>query len=435
MNSNPVITHVCTYPGTGGAGIAALRLVKALAGHLPTIEIVGIPTASAGLHPLVKNPAYGRSPQEALWRRFRAWQCRHDQAIIQRSDAALTGFFTDRSAHGWSLGMCLKQSNLIHLHWVNDLIDYSFVLRRIPSSTPVVWTLHDMSAFTGGCCYDLGCQRFQDGCGCCPQLASEHSSDLSSQSLARRDRALQSILNRLHLVAPSNWMARMAASSRLMAGVPCRVIPNAVDLNSFHPRHRDAGRRQLGLDSGTAMLLFVAASVNNPVKGMATLVASLPQVMNSCQIQLEIACIGEQSDLSIHGVRTLGSVKDPNQLAEIYAAADLLVVPSLIDNFPNVIAEAHASGLPVIASAVGGIPEMVKRDVTGELVPPGDAKALGAAITTMLPKVITGRLVWSARCRAAAEERYAPERVAEEHLNLYKQALRTRSSFHSTAVS
>lgn len=435
MNSNPVVTHVCTYPGTGGAGIAALQLVNALAGHFPDIELVGIPPASATRHPLVKSPAYGRSPKEAVWRRIRAWQCRHDQARIQKCDAALTGFFTDRSPHGWSVAKGLEESDLVHLHWVNDLVDYSHVLRRIPSSVPVLWTLHDMSAFTGGCCYAFDCQRYQDGCGCCPQLASESASDLSSRSLARRERALQAILNRLHLVAPSTWMARIAASSKLMARMPCTVIPNAVDLNCFHPRHRDAGRRQLGLDTGTAMLLFVAASVNNPVKGMATLIASLPQVLKSCQIQLEIACIGSQSDLSIHGVRNLGSIKDPNQLAEIYAAADLLVVPSLIDNSPNVVAEAHASGLPVLASAVGGIPEMIKRGVTGELVPPSDPMALGVAITALLPKVITERLRWSARCREAAEDRYAPERVAVQHLDLYKQALRNRGSSHSTAVS
>jgi glycosyltransferase involved in cell wall biosynthesis len=214
----------------------------------------------------------------------------------------------------------------------------------------------------------------------------------------------------------------MAASSQLFSGVPCAVIPNAVDLTCFHPRYRDAARARLGLEPNTAVLLFVAASVSNPVKGMATLLAALPQVMAACPLPLTVACIGSQPDALPDGVRWLGHIDDPDQLAGLYAAADLLVAPSLIDNAPNVIAEAHACGLPVLASAVGGIPEMIKPGLTGELVPPADSAALAAAVTALLPLVMGERPAWSARCRAAAEERYAPGLVAASHLKLYNDA-------------
>jgi glycosyltransferase involved in cell wall biosynthesis len=335
----------------------------------------------------------------------------------------LAGFFTDRSPHGWPLAQALQLADLIHFHWVNDLLDYGHMLPRLPASVPVVWTLHDMSAFTGGCSYALDCQSFQYNCGHCPQLASDSADDLSARSLDRRARAVWAIRNRLHLIAPSAWMARMAASSKLFSGVPCAVIPNAVDLQSFHPRHRETARRQLGLEPNTAVLLFVAASVSNPVKGMATLLAALPQVMAACPLPLKVACIGSQPDALPEGVCWLGRIDDLDQLAGLYAAADLLVAPSLIDNAPNVIAEAHACGLPVLASAVGGIPEMIEPGLTGELVPAADSAALAAAVTALLPLVMGERPDWSARCRAAAEERYAPERVASQHLDLYRHAL------------
>jgi glycosyltransferase involved in cell wall biosynthesis len=122
-------------------------------------------------------------------------------------------------------------------------------------------------------------------------------------------------------------------------------------------------------------------------------------------------------------VRWLGRFSEPEALATLYAAADLLVVPSLIDNAPNVIAEAHACGLPVLASAVGGIPEMVEPGLTGELVPPTDSAALATAAAALLPAVMADRPAWSARCRAAAEDRYAPKLVASRHLDLYRHAV------------
>jgi glycosyltransferase involved in cell wall biosynthesis len=306
---------------------------------------------------------------------------------------------------------------------VNDLLDYAYVLPRISCSVPVVWTLHDMSPFTGGCCYALDCVGFQTGCGCCPQLASDRPDDLSARSSRRRARALRAIRSRLHLIAPSAWMARMAASSLLFAGLPCAVIPNAVDLACLHPRHRDAHRARLGLAPTTALLLFVAASVINPVKGMATLLAAIPQLQASCPVPLAVACIGSQPEGLPADVRWLGRIDDPDQLAGLYAAADLLVVPSLIDNAPNVIAEAHACGLPVLASAVGGIPEMIEPGRTGALVPPADSAALAVAASALLPAVMAERPAWSARCRAAAESRHAPELVAGRHIELYRHAL------------
>ena len=418
------VVHACTYPGSGGAGIAALRLIDALEPFTPQFELVGVCSDAATLHPHVHALVYGRSPLEAIWRRLRSRQCYSDQAIIRpASSTILAGFFTDRSAHGWALARAINQADLIHFHWVNDLLDYACVLPRIRPLVPLVWTLHDMSAFTGGCCYALNCDGFQQGCGTCPQLGSDLPTDFSSLSLKRRIRALHSVRDRLHLVAPSAWMAERATASEMFAGLPCTVIPNAVDLGIFHPRHRNLVRSELGLHQDTALLLFAAASLSNPVKGMETLISALPHVVDFCTAPVQIMCVGSESrDLSPH-VRSLGRITDQERLAGLYAAADLLIVPSLIDNAPNVIAEAHACGLPVLASAVGGIPEMIEPNLTGGLFPSADSAELAFAINRLLPAVMADRAIWSARCRAMAEQRYAPMHVAQRHLELYHDAL------------
>jgi glycosyltransferase involved in cell wall biosynthesis len=156
---------------------------------------------------------------------------------------------------------------------------------------------------------------------------------------------------------------------------------------------------------------------------MASLLGALPLLMATSNIPVQVACIGSVPDHLPDGVRSLGLIADSQQLAGLYAAADLLVVPSLMDNAPNVIAEAHACGLPVIASTVGGIPEMIESGSTGALVPAADRDALASAILELLPIVMSDRMRWRARCRATAEQRYAPEHVAREHLDLYHHAL------------
>ncbi|MEC9093456.1 MAG: hypothetical protein VX438_12160, partial [Planctomycetota bacterium] len=83
-----------------------------------------------------------------------------------------------------------KNIGLVHLHWVAFLLDYITFFRSLPVAIPVVWTLHDMNAFTGGCHYSAGCNRYKHGCGNCFQLANPSSDDLSAVTLENKKRAL-----------------------------------------------------------------------------------------------------------------------------------------------------------------------------------------------------------------------------------------------------
>jgi glycosyltransferase involved in cell wall biosynthesis len=179
----------------------------------------------------------------------------------------------------------------------------------------------------------------------------------------------------------------------------------------------------IDLDPGKAIVLFVADSIANHRKGMGTLLDALPSIQAYCTIPIQLACIGCKPDTLPESVRWLGQITETHELASIYAAADLLVVPSFIDNAPNVIAEAHACGLPVLASDVGGIPEMITPGFTGMLIPASDSSSLSAAVIQFLPNIVANRKDWATRCRATAEERYAPTHVADQHLQVYRRAL------------
>ena len=100
-------------------------------------------------------------------------------------------FRIDRSEYGSDVVTQLPPHHLLNLHWIADFVDYRAFFRSVPTSTPIVWTLHDMNAFTGGCHYDLGCERYRSQCGDCPQLQRSGPHDLSRQIWQRKKNALR----------------------------------------------------------------------------------------------------------------------------------------------------------------------------------------------------------------------------------------------------
>jgi glycosyltransferase involved in cell wall biosynthesis len=163
-----------------------------------------------------------------------------------------------------------------------------------------------------------------------------------------------------------------------------RTILNGCDRSIFYPRDRAASRAKLGIDSGVRLVLFVGRI--EPLKGMLELVTALAQVRQEFA-NAELACIGKgplESLLRSKGICLLGS-KSSGEIADWLGACDLLCLPSHSEGCPNVVVEALSSGRAVIATHVGGIPELVDRN-SGILVPPRSPSELAAAIVEGLKR-------------------------------------------------
>jgi glycosyltransferase involved in cell wall biosynthesis len=416
------ILHLNTYDIYGGAARAAYRLHKGLLclGFDSSMYVAtrrcSDPTISALTLPV--GSIY------SLIRLLRRVMIKGSFVRYQRNRPAGYEIFSDdRSQFGL---FYLPQSpipDIINLHWIARFIDYGFFFKRVTERTPVVWTLHDMNAFTGGCHYDNGCKNYKNKCGSCPQLGSNRVSDLSNQIWQRKHAIFRQIKpNLLHIVATNKWMATEAKSSKLLRDFPITIIPNGLDTSVFAPRERQVARDALEVPKDARVVLFAADSTSHHRKGFTLLAQALEGIKNLNNLFLLSIGDGEPvvSDQIPH--IHLGHIDNDRLLSLVYSAADLFVIPSLQDNFPNTVLESMACGTPVIGFNVGGIPEMIRAEVTGLLIPRQDINALRSGIVKLLQDSIRLEKM-AAECRKLAVEEYALKIQAKRYLKLYKQII------------
>jgi glycosyltransferase involved in cell wall biosynthesis len=314
--------------------------------------------------------------------------------------------------------------DLVHLHWITGGFVNVKTLRKY--RLPLVWTLHDMWPFTGGCHYDDGCGRYLSGCGSCPILGSNSSRDLSSRGFTRKVRAYRDLP--LTIVTPSRWLGERARRSPLLAGFPVSVIPNAIDTDCFRPIAKGAARDLLGLPEDRKLILFGAAhGADEPRKGFSHLQTALRLLVERAGASPYTAVIFGAStperppDLGMSSTYA-GSLDDDVSLAALYAAADVFVAPSTQENLSNTVMEALACGTPCVAFDIGGMPDMIEHRRNGYLARSFDAADLAEGMRWILEDD-QRRQAFSSRARQKVLEEFAMPVVARRYLELYRRVL------------
>ena len=336
-------------------------------------------------------------------------------------------FSDDRSALRSDVRFQLPPSEVINLHWVAGFIDYFDFLSKVPQQTPVVWTLHDMNPFTGGCHYDEDCGKFMAACGACPQLGSGDDTDLSRQVWQRKRKALSRVPpGRLHVVADSEWLASQAKRSSLFSEFRVSSIHYSLDVDKFAPRDQLAARSVLGVPGDARVVLFVADDINERRKGFGVLVEALTHLPRSSEPFLLSMGSGTLPLGVPFAHLHLGRVSDDRFLSIVYSAADVFVIPSLQEAFGQTALESMACGTPIVGSDAGGIPEIVREGTTGVLVEPANPQALASAIKDLVGDP-ERRKEMSANCRLIALEEYALEVQARRYVRLYSSLLEAAS--------
>lgn len=413
------IVLVNTFDNYGGAARAAFRLFKGLkaTGGSCTM-VVGRKVSD---DPDVITLGVLSAKEQAAAATIRAELDAQIAPYPVLRNPGFAPFHAERSPVGQALVDRLPAADVVNLHWVRELVDYADFFTTRPPGQAVVWTLHDMHPFTGGCHYVRGCDRHIDACGCCPLLGSDNPDDLSARILASK---LASLMQRtggpMHVVAPSRWLADEARRSRLFRDLPVSVIPYGLDTDVFAPHDRAAVRRAFNLPPNLRIILFVAHVLDDPRKGLAHLDAALSRLGPRPDVGVLMVGSGEFTLRAPVVKMRSGLIDNDAVMSRLYAAADMVAVPSLEDNLPNTMLEAMASGTPVVGFDTGGVPDMVIPGETGFLAPLGDEEGLARALADALGD--TGRL--------AAMGRMARARIEREH-TLAVQAMRYRDLYRS----
>lgn len=412
------VTHVSTNDALGGAARAAHRLHRALddAGVRSRMLVAQSFRPEEGvveMNPFAPAPAI-------LGRTFFRIGRRLHRPSVRRAGAY---FSPDWSFTGWRLVSQMPACDVVNLHWVADLLDYRS-LPRLTERFPVVWTFHDMNAFTGGCHYAGPCTRFRGACGACPLLiTSTGDGDMTRRILRRKQRALARVRpGRLVVVCPSRWLADEARGSTLFGRFDVRVIPNGLDLERYRPVDRLEARRQLGLPESARIVLFVADLIEDERKGLRALLAAAEAIRDVPRLLLVTLGRGGAALPSSIAARHLGALHDCAQLRAAYSAADVFAIPSLQDNLPNTILESMACGTPVAGFRSGGVGEAVEHERTGLLAPTGDARELAGVLRCILTDDGL-RESFAREARERAEREYSIGLQARRYAALYDEVV------------
>jgi len=312
--------------------------------------------------------------------------------------------------------------SLYHLHDISFTLS-PFAISWLARRTPLVWTFHDCSPFTGGCITPYDCPMLHSGCRNCPQLP-QLPLGTSVDCTGFMQRYKLRLLSRLPIrcIMPSHWLASKAQEV-VSFKVPPVVVPNCVDLDVFRPLSKKSLREILGLPIDRFIVLISATCLNDYHKGNHLGLKALRALENK-PLVLAVGKLTQRDRDMFEGldVHVSGYIYNDQLLAQFYAAADVLLLPTLADNLPTIAIEAMACGTPVVAFATGGVPEIVDHNRTGWLTATGRVDGLieGLHIAIRHPEVLNE---WRHNGIGKVKNAFSKQRFLAAHLQIYQQAL------------
>jgi glycosyltransferase involved in cell wall biosynthesis len=177
---------------------------------------------------------------------------------------------------------------------------------------------------------------------------------IESQSMITKSEAISNLKQNITIVSPSKWLKELSEKSLVFSGLNHCHIPYATDTNAFYYIPQDEARKILDITTDKKILLFVADNIDDKRKGFTLFKDALNLIEKDKSL---ILLVGSQSGSTLNSeieIRELGFIKDSKVLAQIYSSADLFVMPSLEDNFPNTVIESLCCGTPVVSFKTRG---------------------------------------------------------------------------------
>lgn len=338
---------------------------------------------------------------------------------IEKNNSGYEIFNTHHSVYK-DLHLYADNYDILNLHWISEFLDFHSFFSKIKKDIPIVWTLHDMNPFTGGCHYDNNCGKFRDQCGSCPQLNSFGKNDISHKIIRDKLKIFERYGKKINFISPSHWLNNQLQSSFLFNGSNSIVIPNGIDTNVFQPRNKMFSREILGIPKEKNVILTGSHSLNTFRKGFDIIESSFENISREdiCFVSFGTGKL----NLNSKYYHQLGFINDELLLSLVYSAADIFLLASVQDNLPNTVLESISCGTPVVAFETGGLKDIIEDDFNGLLIKERNPQKLNKYVYSILEN--NERLeTMSVNARKTAVEKFDSVIQANNYSKFYKSLL------------
>ena len=399
------VVHINTYD-SGGAGIAAIRLHCSLLKYGIESSFLSL-FSSETVFPMKYQHQYSNWERGVEYARIK-WRVDSNAESIEKINeqcqkrnlevATLPDTNFDITAQ-----RIYKEADIINLHWTSGYLNHSSFWKK--NTKPVVWTLHDINPFSGIYHYPEDEARNRKVLGELDLSVKKKKKEFYQQS-------------EIDVVCLSKWLMDISVSSEMFQTFSHHYIPNSVDTTIFRIQQKEECKERLGLPRDKKICLFVGQDVANYRKGYDLLLKALLQLQGLDAIQA--VAVGKVPQEKDKNIIYLGGIHNESKMAEVYAAADVFVMPSREDNLPNVMLESLACGTPVICFPVGGMIDVIEDGINGYFCPEMTGESLGQTILKWLNNS-SDFVRQHIRDRAVAL--FSEEIQAKGYIDLYQKTL------------
>lgn len=380
------IVHINTNSSSGGAAIAARRHCEAMRRAGIDAKIIayrGKEDKLTTLYPYKKIP-FLQQIKDSLFYRAAKKLVSYSSWNIESSDFDITK------------AEDIQNADIIYIHWVAGYIGTEGVRKILELGKPVIWYMHDMNPLTGGCHYAFDCKGYLTDCSDCPELM--YLKCLAKRQL--RKHIVWSEYPNMIGVAPSQWLTECIKQSSIFKGLKAICIPNVIDTELFKPLNKTAVRAKYHLPQDKKLIMFASMGAHNRYKGSDYLVQVIEKLTKEENYEYVVAGVANLELFSAETqkrIHSLGIIKGEQQMAEIYNAADVYLITSMAENFPNVIIESMACGIPAVGFTTGGIKDQIQHRRNGWIVEQRDTDGLIKGIHWVLNEADYWELSYNSR--------------------------------------
>jgi len=392
------IDHI-TFSKTGGAGIVAQTIANAQRELGHDVNVLTVVDSDLRSEPL-KKPFLTMAAALDEW----VLSSQREKTLFSPMRGNLESLESSK----------IRSDSIIHLHWLPGVMNHQSVNTLLDSGRKVVWTLHDMNPFTGGCHHSHDCEQFTEGCSSCPQ-ARKGFRGIVSANLQRR--ALERKYPNLRVVSPTTWMFDQASRSIVFRNQQNLVIANPIDDIFFAQTNRLTARERLGTAVETFAGAVVAKDLSDANKNLAAVIRAFEEAALRTNRRLAISLIGKNGasfSSKLVDIKWLGELSS-KEISETACGADVFLSGSIAESAGMTIIEGAAMGIPSVALANGGTSSLIENGKTGVLC--RDSESLVSVLLELIED--SKRLSELGASAKIYAENHRAEKVAARYIELY----------------